>query len=42
MQQVLPDAKAAGYFDSVDRGKYKLTRVGYNLVTHSLPKVGAA
>lgn len=38
MQQVLVDAKSAGYFESVDRGKYKLTRVGYNLVTHSLPK----
>jgi hypothetical protein len=42
MQQVLPDAKSAGYFESIDRGKYKLTRVGYNLVTHSLPKVAAA
>jgi hypothetical protein len=42
MQQVLPDAKAAGYFESIDRGKYKLTRVGYNLVTHSLPKAAAA
>lgn len=39
MQQVLVDAKSAGYFESVDRGKYRLTRVGYNLVTHSLPKV---
>lgn len=38
MQQVLVDAKTAGYFESVDRGKYRLTRVGYNLVTHSLPK----
>lgn len=42
MQQVLPDAKTAGYFESVDRGKYKLTRVGYNLVTHSLPKATRA
>jgi hypothetical protein len=39
--QLLVDTKAAGYFESVDRGKYRLTRVGYNLVTHSLPK-GAA
>jgi len=39
MQQVLIDAKSAGYFESVDRGKYRLTRVGYNLVTHTLPKV---
>ena len=42
MQQVLVDAKTAGYFESTDRGKYKLTRVGYNLVTHSLPKVVAS
>lgn len=42
IQQVLPDAKSAGYFESVDRGKYKLSRVGYNLVTHSLPRVSAA
>ena len=41
MQQVLVDAKTAGYFESVDRGKYRLTRVGYNLVTHSLPKAAA-
>lgn len=41
MQQVLVDAKTAGYFESVDRGKYRLTRVGYNLVTHSLPKATA-
>lgn len=41
MQQVLIDGKSAGYFESVDRGKYKLTRVGYNLVTHSLPKASA-
>jgi hypothetical protein len=42
MPQVLVDAKTAGYFESIDRGKYKLTRVGYNLVTHSLPKVRAS
>ena len=41
MQQVLVDAKSAGYFESIDRGKYRLTRVGYNLVTHSLPRVTA-
>jgi hypothetical protein len=35
--QLLPDAKAAGYFDSAERGKYKLNAVGYNLVAHSLP-----
>jgi len=37
-QQLLTDSKAAGYFDSVSRGKYKLNAVGYNLVAHSLPK----
>lgn len=36
--QVLRDAKAAGYFDSAGRGKYKLNPVGHNLVAHSLPK----
>lgn len=35
--QLLPDAKAAGYFELVERGKYKLSRVGYNLVAHRLP-----
>jgi hypothetical protein len=38
LDQVLPDCKTAGYFEQVSRGEYKLTRVGYNLVTHSLPK----
>jgi len=38
MQQVLPDAKGSGYFDSVGRGEYKLNAVGYNLVAHNLPK----
>lgn len=35
--QVLIDAKAAGYFESVGRGEYKLNAVGYNLIAHSLP-----
>jgi hypothetical protein len=35
---LLPNAKLAGYFDSVEHGKYKLNAVGYNLVAHSLPK----
>ncbi len=39
MEQVLPDAKAAGYLDAAGRGRYKLNPVGYNLVVHSLPKV---
>lgn len=37
--QVLPNAKAAGYFDSKGGGKYKLNPVGYNLVAHTLPRV---
>ena len=36
--QVLIDAKAAGYFDAVSRGTYKLNPVGYNLIVHSLPR----
>ena len=36
--QVLVDAKAAGYLDSVGRGKYKLNPVGHNLVAHTLPR----
>jgi hypothetical protein len=42
LEQLLPDSKAAGYFESVARGRYKLSRVGYNLVTHGLPKAKAA
>ena len=38
LDMVLVSAKAAGYFEVVARGEYKLTRVGYNLVTHGLPK----
>ena len=34
MSQVLPDAKSAGYFDSVGHGRYKLNPVGYNLIVH--------
>jgi hypothetical protein len=37
-EQVLTNAKAAGYFDSVGHGKYKLNPVGHNLVAHSLPR----
>ena len=38
IQQVLVDAKSSGYFDSAERGKYKLNPVGYNLVAHKLPR----
>jgi hypothetical protein len=34
----LPNAKNAGYLDSVGHGEYKLNPVGYNLVVHSLPR----
>jgi hypothetical protein len=38
LQQTLPNATAAGYFDSVGNGYYKLNPVGYNLVVHGLPR----
>ena len=37
LEQVLIDCKRAGYCESVGRGAYKLTPVGYNLVAHNLP-----
>jgi hypothetical protein len=37
-EQVLVDAKAAGYFDSAGHGKYRLNPVGHNLVVHTLPR----
>jgi len=37
IQQILPDAKKSGYFDSAGSGSYKLNAVGYNLVVHNLP-----
>jgi hypothetical protein len=33
----LINAKNAGYLSALDRGKYKLTAVGHNLVAHKLP-----
>jgi hypothetical protein len=36
--QLLVNAKAAGYFDSPARGAYRLNAVGHNLVAHSLPR----
>lgn len=38
VEQVLPDAKKAGYFELESRGVYKLNRVGYNAVVHSMPR----
>ncbi len=39
--QLLVNAKAAGYFDSATRGTYRLNPVGHNLIAHSLPRTGA-
>lgn len=38
LEQVLVDSKRAGYVESVSRGEYRLTRVGYNLVAHRMPE----
>ncbi len=36
--QILPDAKASGYFEAaLGKGEYTLNAVGYNLVAHNLP-----
>ncbi|HEY2975957.1 MAG TPA: hypothetical protein VGJ48_25815 [Pyrinomonadaceae bacterium] len=37
-QMLMTNAKNAGYFDSAERGKFKLNPVGYNLVAHNLPR----
>jgi hypothetical protein len=37
-QQLLGNAKNAGYFDLVSTGEYKLNAIGYNLVAHNLPR----
>jgi len=36
--QALPNAAAAGYFDAIGEGRYRLNPVGYNLVVHNLPR----
>jgi hypothetical protein len=38
ISQALPNAAAAGYFDSTGNGLYRLNPVGYNLVVHGLPR----
>jgi hypothetical protein len=38
LRNVLNNAAAAGYFDNVARGEYRLNPVGYNLVVHGMPK----
>jgi hypothetical protein len=35
---LLQNAKNAGYFESIGKGKYRLNPVGYNLVAYNLPK----
>jgi hypothetical protein len=37
-KSALPNAAAAGYFDSVGNGLYRLNAVGYNLIAHGLPR----
>ena len=41
VSQALPNAAAAGYFDSTGNGLYRLNAVGYNLVVHGLPRTDA-
>jgi hypothetical protein len=36
--QTLANATAAGYFESIGNGQYRLNPVGYNLVVHGLPR----
>lgn len=38
VEMTLVNAKAAGYFDSVGHGEYKLNAVGHNLVAYNLPR----
>lgn len=38
LTQTLQNATAAGYFDAVGDGRFKLNPVGYNLVVHGLPR----
>jgi len=38
VHSALPNAAAAGYFDSAGGGRYRLNPVGYNLVVHGLPR----
>jgi hypothetical protein len=42
IRAALPNAKTAGYFDTVGAGEYKLNAVGHNLVVHSMPRGRAA
>jgi hypothetical protein len=40
--KTLPNATAAGYFDSAGRGLYSLNPVGHNLVAHGLPRASSS
>lgn len=40
--QALVNAKNAGYLDFVEKGRYRLNSVGYNLVAHKMPTGAAA
>jgi hypothetical protein len=42
IQQTLPNAAAAGYFEAQGNGVYRLNPVGYNLVVHGLPRLPGA
>ena len=39
ISKVLPNAAAAGYFEAVGNGLYRLNAIGYNLVVHGLPRL---
>ena len=41
-KQTLLNARAAGYFDAVGEGQFRLNPVGYNLVVHNLSTDAAA
>lgn len=38
LPQALVNAKNAGYLDFLEKGKYRLNSVGYNLVAHKMPR----
>ena len=38
LSMTLTNATAAGYFDSLGNGLYRLNPVGYNLIVHGLPR----
>lgn len=38
LAMTLPNAKAAGYFDTAGGGAYKLNAVGHNLIVHAMPR----